>query len=220
MAWTRSLRPFLQAIQKGVAPSANRPGLNGLELLLMRYLHTSTVSATEMKCWNKITIILGAARKWKSTPGTFLHRNDLKKWIKQTITQEQGSIKSWMDRTRKIENFALCRQKAKTKGKKLRGFFCISTFRTEILTLSAWWASMIYLLLCSGGEASATTKSGVLSAPFMNSVRISGILTILIHSCLTLSFLPPACGMVFRRLEFLFSSPLGTFRFFSIWKAC
>ena len=82
------------------------------------------------------------------------------------------------------------------------------------MTLSAWWASMIYLLLCSGGEASATTKSGVLSAPFMNSVRISGILTILIHSCLTLSFLPPACGMVFRRLEFLFSSPLGTFRFF------
>ena len=105
MAWTKSLRPFLQAIQKGVAPSANRPGLNGLELLLMRNLHTSTVSATEMKCWNKITIILGAARKWKSTPGTFLHRNDLKKWIKQTITQEQGSIKSWMDRTRKIENF-------------------------------------------------------------------------------------------------------------------
>ena len=105
MAWTKSLRPFLQAIQKGVAPSANRPGLNGLELLLMRNLHTSTVSATEMKCWNKITIILGAARKWKSTPGTFLHRNDLKKWIKQTITQEQGSIKSWMDRTRKRENF-------------------------------------------------------------------------------------------------------------------
>ena len=77
---------------------------------------------------------------------------------------------------------------------------------------------MIYLLLCSGGEASATTKSGVLSAPFINSVRISGILTILILSSLTLSFLPPACGMVFRRLEFLFYSPLGTFRFFQFGK--
>ena len=78
---------------------------------------------------------------------------------------------------------------------------------------------MIYLLLFTGGGASATTKSGVLSAPFINSVKSSGILTILILSSLTLSFLPPACSMVFSRVEFLFLSPLGIFRFSYIWKA-
>ena len=39
-------------------------------------------------------------------------------------------------------------------------------------------------------------------------------------SC-TVSFLPAACVMVFRRVEFFFfSSSLGTFRTFSILKAC
>ena len=55
---------------------------------------------------------------------------------------------------------------------------------------------MMHLLLCSGGEASATTKSGVLSAPFINSVKVSGILTILILSSLNLSFFSENCGNI------------------------